>query len=57
MSFWQKMSQMLGVALIVIAAIVAVMLMYGVPAWLVIILYWVVLTGKNACDLMALKKK
>lgn len=57
MSFWQKMSQLCVIALIVIAAIVAVMLMCGVPAWLVIILYWVVLTGKNACDLMALKKK
>lgn len=57
MSFWQKMSQMLVVALIVIAAIVAVMLMCGVSAWLVIILYWVVLTGKNACDYLALRRK
>ena len=57
MSFWQKMSQLCVIALIVIAAVVAVMLMCGVSAWLVIILYWVVLTGKNTCDLMAFKKK
>ncbi len=57
MSFWQKMSQLCVIALIMIAAVVSVMLMCGVSAWLVIILYWVVLTGKNACDLMALKKK
>ena len=57
MNFWQKMSQLCVIALIVIAAIVAVMLMCGVPAWLVIILYWVVLTGKNACDYLALKRK
>ena len=57
MSFWQKMSQLCVIALIMIAAVVAMMLMCGVSAWLVIILYWVVLTGKNACDLMALKKK
>lgn len=57
MSFWQKMSQLCVIALIAIAAIVAVMLMCGVSAWLVIILYWVVLTGKNACDLMALRRK
>lgn len=57
MSFWQKMSQLCVIALIVIAAVVAVMLMCGVSAWLVIILYWVVLTGKNACDYLALKRK
>lgn len=57
MSFWQKMSQLCVITLIVIAAVVAVMLMCGVSAWLVIILYWVVLTGKNACDYLALKRK
>ena len=57
MSFWQKMSQRCVIALIVIAAVVAVMLMCGVSAWLVIILYCVVLTGKNACDYLALKRK
>ncbi len=57
MSFWQKMSQLCVIALIMIAAVVAVMLMCGVSAWLVIILYWVVLTGKNVCDYLALKRK
>ena len=57
MSLWQKLSQLCVFLLIVIAAVVAVLLTLGIPAWFVIICYWVVLTGKNACDWMALKKK
>ena len=55
MSIWQKLSQICVILLILIAAVVAVLLILGIPAWFVIICYWVVLTGKNACDLMVLR--
>lgn len=54
--FWKAMSQACVLALIAIAAIVAGMLIFSLSAWRVIILYWIVLTVKNACDWMAIKK-
>ena len=54
--FWKAMSQACVLALIAIAAIVASMLIFSLSAWRVIILYWIVLTVKNACDWMAVKK-
>lgn len=52
--FWKAMSQACILALIAIAAIVASMLIFGLSAWRVIIVYWVVLTVKNIFDWMAL---
>lgn len=57
MSIWQKLSQLCVVLLIVIAAVVAVLLILGISAWLVIICYWLVLTCKNACDVLANREK
>lgn len=57
MRFWQKASQLCVIFLTLIAACVAVMLALGISAWRVIIGYWLVLTGKNACDWMALRDK
>lgn len=57
MSFWQRASQLCVIFLMLIAAWVAVLLALGIPAWRVIIGYWMVLTGKNACDRMALRSK
>ena len=57
MSFWQKASQLCVIFLMLIAACVAVMLALEIPAWRVIIGYWLVLTGKNACDWMAIRSR
>lgn len=57
MSIWQKLSQICVILLILIAGVVASMLIAGIPAWLVIILYWVVLTIKNLFDYIGLKSK
>lgn len=57
MSIWEKLSQLCVVLLIMLAAVVVVLLILGIPAWLVIICYWLVLTGKNVCDLLAILKK
>ena len=57
MSFWQKASQLCVYFLMLIAAWVAVLLYLGRPAWPTIVSYWLVLTGKNACDVLASKKK
>lgn len=57
MSFWQKASQLCVYFLMLIAALVAVLLYLGRTAWPTIVGYWLVLTGKNACDVLASKKK
>lgn len=50
MNIWRRLSQICILLLIAIAAIVAGLLIAGKSAWLVIIVYWLVLTGKNVCD-------
>ena len=57
MSFWQKMSQLCVIALILIASWVAWRIYSVGQAWAYIIAYWIVLTLKNLCDLMASRKK
>lgn len=57
MSFWQKMSQLCVYFLMLIAAWVAVLLFLGRPAWPTIVGYWLVLTCKNACDVLANREK
>lgn len=57
MSFWQRASRLCVIFLMLIAAWVAVLLALGIPAWRVIIGYWLVLTGKNACDALANREK
>lgn len=50
MNRWQRLSQLCILLLIGIAATVAGLLIAGKSAWFVIIVYWLVLTGKNVCD-------
>lgn len=57
MSFGQKMSQLCVIALILIAAWVAWRIYTVGQAWAYIIAYWIVLTLKNLCDLLASRKK
>lgn len=57
MSFWQKMSQLCVIALILIAAWVAWRIYTVGQAWVYIIAYWIVLTLKNLCDLLASREK
>lgn len=57
MSFWQKASQLCVYFLMLIAAGVAVLLFFGRSAWSVIVGYWLVLTCKNACDVLANREK
>ena len=54
MSFWQKMSQLCVIALILIAAWVAWRIYTVGQAWVYIIAYWIVLTLN---DLLASRKK
>ena len=56
MKKYKLLSQALIFALIVIAAVVAFILAAGKSAWILIIVYWVVLTIKNAVDLIGNKK-
>ena len=56
MKKYKLLSQALIFALIVIAAVVAVTLAAGKSAWILIIVYWVVLTIKNVVDLIGNKK-
>ena len=56
MKKYRLLSQALIFALIVIAAVVAFTLAAGKSAWGIIIAYWVVLTIKNAVDLIGNKK-
>lgn len=57
MSFWQKASQLCVYFLMLIATGVAVLLFLGRSAWPVIVDYWLVLTCKNACDVLANREK
>lgn len=57
MSFWQKASQLCVYFLMLIAAGVAVLLFLGRSAWPVIVGYWLVLTCKNTCDVLANREK
>lgn len=57
MSFWQKASQLCVYFLMLIAAGVAVLLFLGRSAWSIIVGYWLVLTCKNACDVLANREK
>lgn len=50
MNIWRRLSQICILLLIGIAATVAGLLIAEKSAWLVIIVYWLVLTGKNLCD-------
>ena len=56
MKKYKLLSQALIFALIIIAAVVAFVLAAGKSAWILIIVYWVVLTIKNAVDLIGNKK-
>lgn len=56
MKKYKLLSQALIFALIVIAAVVAVTLAAGKSAWILIIVYWVVLTIKNIVDLIVFRK-
>lgn len=52
MKKYKLLSQALIFTLIIIAAVVAVTIAAGKSAWGIIIAYWVVLTDKNAVDLI-----
>ena len=56
MKKYKLLSQALIFALIIIAAVVAVTLAAGKSAWILIIVYWVVLTIKNIVDLIVFRK-
>ena len=56
MNKYKLLSQALIFALIIIAAVVAFVLAAGKSAWGLIIAYWVVLTIKNAVDLIGNRK-
>ena len=56
MKKYKPLSQMLIFALIIIAAWVAFTLAAGKSAWILIIVYWVVLTIKNIVDLIVFWK-
>ena len=43
--------------LAVIAAVVAILLILDIPAWPVIVAYWITLTAKNLIDYVAGGKK
>lgn len=56
MNRWNKGSQACIVVLMLLAALTTALLCLEKTAWPVIIAYWVVLTGKNLCDWLALKE-
>ena len=56
MKKYKLLSQALIFALIIIAAVVAVTLAARKSAWILIIVYWVVLTAKNIVDLIVFWK-
>lgn len=56
MKKYRLLSQALIFALIVIAAVVAFTLAAGKSAWILIIVYWIVLTAKNIVDLIVFQK-
>lgn len=57
MSIWQKLSQTCVIMLILIAAWVAYRIYAVGQAWSWIVVYWIVLTTKNLCDWLAIRKK
>lgn len=57
MKKYKLCSQVLIIVLIIIAAIVAAIIAAGRNAWGMIISYWIVLTIKNAVDLIASLKE
>ena len=56
MKKYKLLSQTLIFALIIIAAVVAFILATGKSAWILIIVYWIVLTAKNIVDLIVFCK-
>lgn len=50
---WYRMSQLAICLLILLSAVVTILLARGDSAWEAIVLYWIVLTGKNVCDYAA----
>lgn len=52
----KSLSAWLVLALMLIAAVVCGVLASGGSAWALIVLYWAVLTVKNAADLWSLRK-
>lgn len=56
MKKYKLLSQSLIFALIIIAAVVAATIAAGKNAWALIIAYWMVLTVKNAVDLIGNRK-
>ena len=56
MNKYKLLSQALIIALIIIAAVVAFVLAAGKSAWILIIVYWIVLTAKNIVDLIVFWK-
>ena len=56
MNKYKLLSQALIFALISIAAVVAVTLAARKSAWILIIVYWIVLTAKNIVDLIVFRK-
>ena len=56
MKKYKLLSQALIFALIIIAAVVSVTLAAGKSAWILIIVYWIVLTAKNIVDLIVFQK-
>lgn len=56
MKKYKLLSQTLIFALIIIAAVVAFILAAGKSAWILIIVYWIVLTAKNIVDLIVFWK-
>lgn len=57
MSIWQKLSQACVIVLTLIAAWVAYQIYIVGQAWVWIIMYWIVLTMKNLCDWLSIRKK
>lgn len=57
MSIWQKLSQACVIVLTLIAAWVAYQIYAVGQAWVWIITYWIVLTMKNLCDWLSIRKK
>lgn len=57
MNGWSKGSQACVVVLMLLAALTTALLCLEKTAWPVIIAYWVVLTGKNLCDWLALNAR
>lgn len=53
----KSVQKMLILILAVIAAVVAILLIMDIPAWPVIVAYWITLTAKNLIDFIVGGKK